>query len=420
VKVRGLGANSGLALLGDGASKVAALLVVVISARFLSVEEFAALATGLAVAGVLTAVLDLGTGTLLSRDGAASRSERGALFSGSLRDRLPLACAVLLLAPVIGWLLGRPLEAASAAVLALSGALSLTVVGLFRSYQDIRPEALQKLASGTLAVVTATAVCVVAPRADLVLLTLAVVMLVSLFPLIRLAPTVADLGTGLARFAAVRRAAPIGLLALATIAYYRSGTIALAALSNAQATAVYGVASGIAFGLLIIPNAITTALLPRLSSARRPEELVECTRRVLAWTSLIAVCLAAACAAVAPLILPIALGSEYVSASAPFAVLCLGIPLIAASGVIGTALLALGRLRTLGTQVVVSLAVNLIVLALLVPVAGAVGAALATVACEAVGLAVLAHAARPALPGLLRPPSRERRTSLDAAETALP
>ena len=417
MKVRGLGANSALALLGDGAAKAGALLVVVVSARFLSVQEFAALATGLAVAGVLTATIDLGTGTLLSRDGAESESARGALFSSSLRDRIPLAGLVLLVAPVAGLLLGRPLEAASVAVLALSGALSLSVLGLFRACQNIRPEALQKLASGTLAVVVAAAVCLVAPRADALLLALAVVTLLTLVPLLRLAPTVADLGTDLRRLATLRRAAPIGLLALATIAYYRSGTIALAALSNAEATAVYGIASGIAFGLLMVPNAITTALLPRLSSERRPDKLVACARRVLAWTSVIAVCLAAACAALAPVILPVALGPEYRAAAAPFALLCLGIPLIAASGVIGTALLVVGRLHALGTQVVASLAVNLFVLVLLVPSAGAVGAALATVACEAVGLALLVIAARTALPGLVLRGQRPPRTTLEAAET---
>ena len=54
---------------------------------------------------------------------------------------------------------------------------------------------------------------------------------------------------------------------------------------RAEATAVFGVASGIAFGLLMVPNAITTALLPRLSAEATPGQLVACTRRVLAWTS---------------------------------------------------------------------------------------------------------------------------------------
>ena len=110
---------------------------------------------------------------------------------------------------------------------------------------------------------------------------------------------------------------------------------------------------------------------------------------------------ATAAAVVVPIGMPLVLGDEYAGAGAPFALLCLGIPLIATSGVIGTALLSIGRLRALGAQVGLSLAINLTTLALLVPPFGAVGAALATVACEAAGFVFLAWFARTTLPGLL-------------------
>jgi O-antigen/teichoic acid export membrane protein len=400
VRTRSIRANSALALAGDAASKASALLVVVIGARFLDVAQFAALATGLAVAGVLTATLDLGAGTLLTRDGATSRAARGSLFTASLRARLPLF-GLVVVSPLVGLPLGSPLGALSVAALAVSGALALSVVGLYRSSRDIRPEALQRLAAGMLAVAATTVAVAVAPRADIVLLALAATTLVGIAPLLLRAPAIADLSGRLSPFTTLRRAAPIGLLALATIAYYRSGTIVLAAFSDARATAAFGVASGIAFGLLMLPNAITTALLPRLAVERDLDGLVACTRRTLAWTVLLAVGLAGASAVVVPAALPVALGPQYAEAGAPFAVLCLGIPFIAASGVIGTALLTLGRLRVLGAQVGVSLAVNLAALLALVPTTGAVGAAAATVACETVGLVILLHAARSALPGLL-------------------
>ena len=401
MRTRSIRANSALALAGDAASKASALLVVVIGARFLDVAQFAALATGLAVAGVLTATLDLGAGTLLTRDGATSRAARGSLFTASLRARLPLFGLVVVVSPLVGLPLGSPLGALSVAALAVSGALALSVVGLYRSSRDIRPEALQRLAAGMLAVAATTVAVAVAPRADIVLLALAATTLVGIAPLLLRAPAIADLSGRLSPFTTLRRAAPIGLLALATIAYYRSGTIVLAAFSDARATAAFGVASGIAFGLLMLPNAITTALLPRLAVERDLDGLVACTRRTLAWTVLLAVGLAGASAVVVPAALPVALGPQYAEAGAPFAVLCLGIPFIAASGVIGTALLTLGRLRVLGAQVGVSLAVNLAALLALVPTTGAVGAAAATVACETVGLVILLHAARSALPGLL-------------------
>jgi O-antigen/teichoic acid export membrane protein len=420
VNARGTRANSALALAGDAASKGGALIVVVLGARFLDVAEFATLATGLAVAGVLTAMLDLGGGTLLSRDGVTSRAARGRLFTASMHARLPIFGVVLVLSPLAGLLLGAGfLDAVAVGALGVSGALALSVLGLYRSCRDIRPEALQRLAAAALAVAATVGAAAVAPHADVVLLALAATTLVTVAPLVLRAPAIADFSKDLAPLTALRSAAPIGLLALATIAYYRSGTIVLAALSDAQATAAFGVASGIAFGLLMLPNAITTALLPRLALERDLDGLVPCTRRALAWTVLLAVGVAGASAVVVPPTLTVALGPEYADAAAPFALLCLGIPFIAASGIIGTALLTLGRLRALGAQVGVSLAVNVAVLVALVPAAGALGAATATVVCEAVGFVMLLHVARSALPGLLAGGALGTRP-IEDPETALP
>ena len=232
MKVRGVGANSVLAFGGDAASKAAALLVVILAARLLSVDEFAAFATAFACAGLLMTALDLGAGTLLTRDGASGAASRGALLRGLLEARAPLAVALLLGAALVGVWLGDPWLALAAAGFAIAGALALSVLGVYRSCQDLKPEALQRLAGATLAVV-ATLLCgLVAPRADVLLAALALAMLLTLMPLIVRLPAVADLSDAVGRRSALRSAAPIGLIALATVAYYRSGTIALAALGN--------------------------------------------------------------------------------------------------------------------------------------------------------------------------------------------
>lgn len=406
-RTRSLRANSALAFAGDAALKLSTLVVVLVGARALSVAEFAVLATALAFAGILTLALDFGAGTLLTRDGARSRGARGALLTGSLAARAPAFLAVLVVAPLVGAAVGRPWTALAIAALSVVGAFALTVLGCYRSSQDIRPEALQRLAAGALTILCVCAVALLAPTADAMLVALAVVAAVTIVPLALRVRSVAELASAAPRRATLLRAAPIGLLALATVAYYRSGTVALAALSDDQATAAFGVASGIAFGLLMLPNAITTALLPRLATERDNGGVVACTRRVLAWTLALAALVATASALVIPSVLPIALGDEYDAARVPFVVLCIGIPLIAASGVIGTALLSIGRVRALGLQVGISLVVNLLCLGILVPVAGAVGAAFATLACEAVGLVVLVHVARSALPGLVLPARAE-------------
>lgn len=411
---RGLGVNSMLALGGDIASKVGALVVVMVAARLLSVDAFAALATALAAAGVIGSLLDLGAGTLLARDGARSRADRGALLDGLVQARIPIVVAVLVAALAVGVATGQFLIVIATVGLGVVAAFGQTVHGLYRSGQDLRPEALQRLAAAALSVAVAACVPLVTTRADALLLGLGAAGALTLVPLVRRAPSLVDDGACVPPWTALRRAAPIGLLALATIAYYRSGMLALAAVAEPSATAVFAVAAGLAFGLLAIPNAITTALLPRLA-AEGVSGRITCARRALAWTLLVAVAAAAAAAAVVPVVLPMVLGDEYAAAGLPFAVLCLGIPVIATSGVIGTALLASGRLRALGVQVAVSLAVNLMALVLLVPRFGAVGAALATLACEVAGFLLLAWFARATLPGLLSLGGLRVRKPLEAA-----
>ncbi len=419
MKARGLGANSALAFGGDVASKAGALLVLLVAARLFSVEEFAVLATALACVGLLTTALDLGAGTLLARDGVSSPADRGALLRGLVVARAPLAGVVLVVALVVGLGLGDPSIALAVALFSISGALGLSVLGAYRSCQDLRPEALQRLAAAILAMVTTLVCGLVVARADVLLAGLALVTLLALVPLLLRLPAIADLSHAVSPATALRGAAPIGLIALATVAYYRSGTIALAVFGSAYETGVFTLAASLAFGLLMVPNAITTALLPRLAVEPGRDDLVARARRALAWTLGITVALAAVAAVLGQWLVPLLVSAEYSDARYPFAVLCAGIPVIAVSGVIGTALLAIGRLRPLALQVSCTLLVNLVALLLLVPRLESMGAALATVICELAGLLLLAVAARRLLPGLLsiRGVSLPGRVAQTAAES---
>ena len=240
------------------------------------------------------------------------------------------------------------------------------------------------------------------PSADAMLVALAIIATVTIVPL-ALRVRIVDLSDA-ERQGALRRAAPIGLVALATVAYYRSGTIALAVLSDERATAAFGVAAALAFGLLMLPNAITTPSSPDLPPSQAAGESSSALARhspgrphlPLPWRL----------RAPSSCRYPVALGPSTTNAR-PFASSASGLPLIAASGVIGTALLASDASACSPSRSAV-LAVNLLCIAMLVPVAGAVGAAFATLACELVGLVVLLHVARRALPGLVLPGRSER------------
>ena len=265
---RTLPANAGLALAGDLAGKIAAFAGVVICARLLPVREFAHLGIAIAAVTVFAGVVDSGFSTLIVRDGAQSSADPMALLRSSLPIRVPLAALVLGTAIGGALYLGDLWLGMATAFAATGSALSLTVSALFRAKQDLAPEAIQRcaVAGSTLAAVAITAAEF--SRAAAVVWAMGGVCWLSLVPLWRYSRQRFPRRRATSpRWGGIRAAAPFGLMALATLLYYRLGIFVLGAISSQSATANFTIASTIAFGLLTVPNAITTGLLPRLSAA---------------------------------------------------------------------------------------------------------------------------------------------------------
>jgi O-antigen/teichoic acid export membrane protein len=401
-RTRTLRGNAGLVFGGDVASKAGLIVATLFAARALSIQEFAALAAALAAAGIMASVLDAGSALLITRDGAASADARVSLAIGLARARVPLACLILAGSAVVGALVGRPLEAVLAAGLALSSACAQTLSGIARAARDTRPEAESKLLGAVLAV-AALSVLAVSSTAAALLAALWGASVVALWPLVRRAP-LRRAERPVRPVRALRRAAPLGVLALATIVYFRSGTIALSLLSEPKATASFAVASSAAFGLLMLPNAVAAGLMPRLGAMSGSERQVELVRRALGWTFALTALLAFGLAGLAPFALPLLYGPGYEAATGPLTILAVAVVVVGVNTVLGTALLARGKTSLVVVQSAVSLTANIALLAVLGAAFGALGAALAMLGCELIGLALLAWWCRGELPGLLALP----------------
>jgi len=394
VKRRSIAANSVLALAGDAASKTSGIVAVALAARWLTTGQFALLGASLAAVTILTAVLDGGLSVLIVRDGAAESSARFATLRAGLAARLPLLGVALVAAAAFG--LARDLLAPALLVVAASaaGALLLALLALFRAAQDLSVEAVQKLLSGLLLPAGVAAAVVVRPSAAAVLAAFVTAQALTLpFALWRTRrPRTAAARRAVA--ATLRATVPFALMTIATLVYYRAGTLLLAGLRPAADTAAFTIASNVAIGLLAVPNAITTGLLPNLSAARSAAERLRTTRRGLAWTVGLCLALVAGTGLTAPSVLTLVFGHRYHAAVTPLLVLLAADLLIAVSGVLGTVLVASRRVKPLVVQVAASLAVNLAAGALLVPAFGAVGAAVATLVTEVVAVAILLLAMR--------------------------
>src|SRR5262249_30808006 len=211
--------------------------------------------------------LDAGVSVLLVRDGASDAGRRGELFRSALRGRLPFLAAVASGGLVLGVVTGQALLVVASVVLATANAATLSVPALLRAAQALRYEAVAKLASGLLWPLGAAGAAVAYRSAGAVVVALAAVAALGLAALLPWSRRVMRRRAPVPAIATLRAALPLGLLAAATLVYFRSGTIMLGAWSTPDQTAAFTIASSVGFGLLLIPHAITTSLLPRLAAA---------------------------------------------------------------------------------------------------------------------------------------------------------
>ncbi|MDX6593089.1 MAG: hypothetical protein QOJ13_2285 [Gaiellales bacterium] len=400
---RGLLTNTAFALAGDVAAKAGMFLALLVAARVLPTPEFARLGVAMAVVMILVAVLDAGCATVIIRDGASSRRTRHSLLRATVSARLPLALAMI--AGAAGWALAFGELGLALVVLAcvVANAAQLSVLAVFRSAQTLAVEAIAKLVCGLSYPLAVWAVAALGHRsATALLLALTVLPALSVPGLYVVSFRHTEPGgSRVSKLRIAQRAMPFALMAVSTIAYYRSGTVMLGWLGSVKDTADYTIASTIAFGLLMLPAAVATSLLPRLACETDPSERIRATRLALRSSTAGFAVLACAVGAAAPWAIPFAYGEAFRGAVAPFVILTAAGVLIGACGIVGTLLIALHQSRVLVGQVLLALAVNLAANGALIPAFGAVGAGLATVVTEAVSLALLAVACERVAPGVL-------------------
>jgi O-antigen/teichoic acid export membrane protein len=407
---RGVPANAGLAFTGDAASKVAAFAIVALCARLIPVEEFAHLGVALAALTVLTCLVDAGVATVIVRDYAARTDRARAFMRASIPIRVPLAALACVAGIAWGLSVGDLWLGVATAVAAVAAAWSLSLTALFRATQNFAPEAIQKSCVAGVTVGAAVILAVESGRASTIVGALATALALSLVPLwISARRRLRAPGERILPSGVMRAALPFGLMAFATLLYYRLGTLVLGATASAAATGSYTIASTLAFGLLMVPNAITSGLLPRLGAQEAEAEQLETARSALRWT--IAVCglISVLVAIVAPYVLRYGFAPRYEDALVPLLVLLAGTVVIGINGVLGTVLVVRRRTSIVSLQVGASLAVNAGLAVALVPRFGANGAAISTLITELVAFAILTAATLRFAPGLLmRPPVTRR------------
>ena len=394
-RAHGLAANTSLALVGDVVAKAGMFVALLLLAHSLAVVEFSRLGVAMAAMLIVTSVLDGGISVVATREGAADPMQRLGLLRASATARMPLAAAAAAGCLVAGAVADQLQLAAVVLVAALVNAAQLALFAVFRSAQTLVNEAVAKgLCGVSYPLFSAAAIASGHRSACVALLAMAAGPLATVPPLLLLAHRLTTgHSSGIVRARTLlRRSAPFGLIALATLVYYRAPMLMMGLLATHAQTGAYAVAANIAFGLLMLPSAFTVGLLPRLAGETDVARRAQLLRHALGWSTGILAAVELVLAASAWWFVPALYGHTYQGAVEPLLILFLSGLAIGAAGIFGTALIATDHKREVLTQVAVALAVNVAASAVLIPRLEANGAALATLVTEVVSLGILAAA----------------------------
>ena len=371
------------------------LALALVLGRGLGVDRFGTWILCTAWASTLTAVVDLGLGALLTRDGARSDSDPGALASGALLLRLTAAVPLALaLAVAASWMSSDP-EAVTALRAAAFLGVAGSAYGCFGALLRAQPRWLPTI----LAVETAWLAAQVPASWWLVAGGCRVSGLVALAAALQLAQIASALalwdavfGGGTPVFRRVpawrpllRRALPFAMSGLVANLHARAAALMLGALATPLDIGWFGAASRVARAVKLAPQAVFAGALPVLAhefgrdeaSAARTSATLD---RALATASIAA---AAICSVAAPLILRVVFGPSFAGAAPTLVWTAIGMVPALTNSARKVALIAAGRETLVVRWSAVALALQAVAAAALIPTVGSIGAALAIGIAEA-------------------------------------
>ena len=402
------------ALAGGWVARAAlGLLISVVTARYLAPEAMGRYAFLIWLTGLAAIVLSLGLPTTVTRYaaealGAGRPREAGALLRLVVRwqGAVALAAAVAVAAAglfVAGpWRLPLVLAALSVPPLVLHGSLAAFLSGL----QVFRGQAV--LGAATLMLQAALLVLVVALDGGVtgLLLAHAAVNALGLGVLAWLArgegrrrgalPPGGPLAAG-ARADVLRYARSVSaLVVLDAVVWQRTEVAFLQVLAPPAEVAFYALAFGVAAQVSRIPYQLSVVVFPSfpaLVGAGRAAELAGLHATAMRYLVLLGAPLAVGLAVTAPAVVRLLYGPAYAPVAPVLAILALGSLVTAAAGASPAVLHATKRQDRLLRQGALAAGADLALALLLVPRAGALGAALASVLAQALGSVLAIRAA---------------------------
>jgi O-antigen/teichoic acid export membrane protein len=185
----------------------------------------------------------------------------------------------------------------------------------------------------------------------------------------------------------VRAALPQSAVLIVGTVYFRLDLILVSVLSSAHQTALYGLGYKVIESLLWLPGLLMFTLFPEIAredlGSRRLGELIQ---TAFSSIQLILLPLVVVLVGFAPEIVQVVGGGKYAGAAGVLRLLSVSMALGYFNVIFGLSMASLGQQRRLLRVLVVSLVVNVALNAVLIPVDGARGAAIALAVSETLGV----------------------------------
>jgi len=389
------------------------VLISVLTARYLQPDDMGRYAFLVWLAGLLAIVLSLGLPTTLTRYTAETLGGRDAAAAGALlrlvvRWQLVLTALAVVAVGVacvltpVAWRLPLLLMGLSVPSLVLNGSVGAFLSGLqvFR-WQAVLTVGMLGLLVGLFAVVVALDSGVPG-----LLIAHALANAAGLGGLLWLArregrrrgalPASTELAAD-ARADVLRYArSTSALVVLDAVVWQRTEVAFLQALAPAAEVAFYALAFGIAAQVSRIPAQASVVLFPSfpaLVGAGRADELARLHALAMRYLVLLGAPLAIGLAVTAPAIVRLLYGPAYDAAASVLVVLALGSLVAFSAGASPAVVHATKQQDRLLYQGLLAAAVDLLLALVLIPLAGALGAALASVAAQSLGSILAIRAA---------------------------
>jgi O-antigen/teichoic acid export membrane protein len=371
-----------------------ALATSVVVARHLGPDAFGRWALCAAWASMLTFVLDLGFGVLLTRDVAADRARAGRLLGGALAARIvlfvPVAAVFVATARWVG--LGEEAFSMLSAMLllALAGIAYGSVAAVFRAWPERIAAILTVETAGAVLLLAGAWTIVANERSVLALLGMAAgVQIVQLVAAMMLWSEASGPGrhivapTILETWRLARRAFPFAVSGVVANIQERLGPMLLGAMASTTDVASFGAAWRIGSAARMLPQAALGGGLPVLS-----EETARGGHRSTRarFERLLGIFGAVAAPLIALLAVPlvrITYGEDFSVAASSLVWIGLGLWPFVVNSARKVGLYADGRERGAVMFSAIALAIQVVACAALIPRFGAPGAALAIAAGEA-------------------------------------